>query len=91
MLGIVLAVVIFALVFVGAVRIAYQRRHREDGVEAREVSGGTPIGYLPGYMPGIQQRGPRRDEAATELVEPPHHRDAAVDLDANTARVRRSP
>ncbi|MEJ2870631.1 hypothetical protein WCD74_22910 [Actinomycetospora sp. OC33-EN08] len=90
MLGIVLAVVIFALVFVGAVRIAYQRRHRDADVEAREVSGGTPIGYLPGYMPGIQQRAERREEAATELVEPPLARDAAVDLDANTLHVRRS-
>lgn len=91
MLAIVLAVVIVALVVVGAVRIAYQRRHRDADVESREVPGGPAIGYVPGYMPGVQQKAERREEAATELVEPPDRRDAPVDLESNTVRVRRSP
>ncbi|GAA4855486.1 hypothetical protein GCM10023201_57280 [Actinomycetospora corticicola] len=90
MLAIVLAVVMIALVLVGAVRITYQRRHRDADVEPREVPSGPAIGYVPGYMPGIQQKAERREEVATELVEPPHRRDAAVDLDSNTVRVRRS-
>lgn len=91
MLAIVLAVVAVVLVLIGAVRLAHRRRHPDADVEVREASAGTPLGHVPGYMPGMSPKAERRDEPATELVEPPHRREAGVDLDANTVRVRREP
>ena len=40
-------------------------------------------------MPGIRQKAELREDASTQLVEPPHGRDALVDLDANTIHVQR--
>ncbi|MCD2196647.1 hypothetical protein LQ327_25055 [Actinomycetospora endophytica] len=89
MLAITLGVVVVALV-VGALAV----RRRRDGRDAPnsstyELVDSGAVGFVPGYMPGVRQKAEHYEDAATELVEPPHDRDARIDLEDNTVHVRR--
>jgi hypothetical protein len=87
----ILGVLVVALAVGG---LAFGRRRGDRPTPTSTLSASEPVeggtvGSVPGYMPGIRQKAELREDASTELVEPPHDRDALVDLDANTIHVQR--
>lgn len=89
MLAITLVIIVVGLLIVAVLASwrAGRTGSRRNGYAPGE---GGAVGYVPGYMPGIRQKTEQHEDTATELVDPPHERDAAVDLDSNTVHLRRS-